>query len=177
MNRVSSTALLAAGSVGGPMAGSVAGSIALAGCGFRPKGSTDLQFDSLYTNFPPGSPIGIELERELARSTTTRLVKHPNDAAVRLIVLYEGRERDILAYSSVGVVTLFELRVRLRFRAVDSRERELLPGSEIILRREISATTSQLISRVDEEAMLYRDMERDAVRQLMRRLATLRPGE
>ena len=91
-----------------------------------------------------------------------------------LQVLGETRERDIVAYSAVGRPREYELRLRLQFRATDGGDRELITPSEIILRRDITAADNQLTARVDEEALLYRDMQKDMVQQLLRRLATVK---
>ncbi len=68
----------------------------------------------------------------------------------------------------------FQLRLRLQFRATDGGDREFIPPSEIILRRDISAADNQLTARVDEEALLYRDMQKDMVQQLLRRLSSIK---
>ena len=145
----------------------------VAGCGFRLRGTSDMQFETLYSGFSPSSALGEEFRREFLRTTSSRLVEKPEDAQVRLIVLGEVRERDIVAYSAVGRPREYQLRLRLQFRATDGADREFIPPSEIILRRDISAADNQLTARVDEEALLYRDMQRDMVQQLLRRLAAI----
>ncbi len=145
----------------------------LAGCGFQLRGTADLPFKTLYAGFPPGSQIGEQFRRELARRTTTKLVSRPQDAQVVLQITGENREKDIVAYSGVGRPRLFELRQRLRYRAYDGGEIEYIPPSEIVLRRDISAADNQLTARVDEEVLLFRDMQDDMVNQLLRRLATI----
>ncbi|NLD53665.1 MAG: hypothetical protein GX652_03270 [Burkholderiaceae bacterium] len=144
------------------------------GCGFRLRGTSDMQFETLHSGFAASSALGEEFRREFLRSTSSRLVASPEDAQVRLIVLGEVRERDIVAYSAVGRPREYQLRLRLQFRATDGADQEFIPPSEIILRRDISAADNQLTARVDEEALLYRDMQRDMVQQLMRRLAAIR---
>jgi LPS-assembly lipoprotein len=146
----------------------------LAGCGFHLRRNADLPFATLFSGFSGGSAIGEEFRRELLRSTSTKLVDKPDQAQVVLHVLGETRERDIVAYSAVGRPREYELRLRLQFRASDGGDREFIPASEIILRRDISAADNQLTARVDEEALLYRDMQKDMVQQLLRRLATIR---
>ena len=160
---LAAAALLGSGLLGG-----------LGGCGFQLRGTADLPFRTLYANFPPGSQIGEQFRRELARRTTTRLVSKPDEAEVVLQILSENREKDIVAYSGVGRPRLFELRQRLRFRAFDGGEIEYIPPSEIVLRRDISAADNQLTARVDEEVLLFRDMQDDMVEQLLRRLAAIR---
>ena len=148
----------------------------LPGCGFRLRGTADLPFQTLYSGVPPGSQLGELFKRELARNTTTRLVQRREDAQVVLQVLGEYREKDIVAYSAVGRPRQYELRQRLRFRASDGGDEEYIRPSEIVLRRDISAADNQLTVRVDEEALLFRDMQIDMVNQLLRRLATIRLG-
>lgn len=133
-----------------------------------------MAFDTLYSGFSRNSALGEEFRRELVRSTSTKLVDQPDQAQVRLVVLGETRERDIVAYSAVGRPREYQLRLRLQFRATDGADREFIPPSEIILRRDISAADNQLTARVDEEALLYRDMQKDMVQQLLRRLASIK---
>lgn len=146
----------------------------LSGCGFHLRGTSDLAFDTLYSGFARTSALGEAFRRELVRSTSTRLVDQPDQAQVRLQILGETRERDIVAYSAVGRPREFQLRLRLQFRATDGGDREFIPPSEIILRRDISAADNQLTARVDEEALLYRDMQKDMVQQLLRRLSSIK---
>jgi LPS-assembly lipoprotein len=148
--------------------------LTLPGCGFHLRRTTDMSFATLYSGFARGSALGEEFRRELVRSTSTRLVEQPGDAQVVLQVLGESRERDIVAYSAVGRPREYELRLRLQFRATDGGEREFIPPSEIILRRDISVADNQLTARTDEEALLYRDMQKDMVQQLLRRLASIK---
>ena len=148
--------------------------VTLAGCGFRLRGTSGLPFETLYTTFARGSALGDEFRRELTRATSTRIVEIPEKAQVRLQILGESRERDIVAYSAVGRPREYPLRLSLQCRAHDGDDREFIPPSEIILRRDISAADNQLTARVDEEALLYRDMQKDMVQQLLRRLAAIR---
>jgi LPS-assembly lipoprotein len=150
------------------------GTVGMAGCGFHLRRNADMQFETLYSGFSRSSALGEEFRRELVRTTSTKLVEQPDQAQVVLQVLGETRERDIVAYSAVGRPREYELRLRLQFRATDGADREFIPASEIILRRDISAADNQLTARVDEEALLYRDMQKDMVQQLLRRLASIR---
>lgn len=147
----------------------------LAGCGFRLRRNASLPFRHLYTNLAPNGNIGLALRRELAHSEGTTLVSDPKQADVRLIVLQESPEREVVAYSSEGRAREYELRLRLRFRILDEKGNDLVPDSEIVLRRDISNADNQLTARADEEAMLFKDMSTDMAHQLMRRLAAIKP--
>ena len=93
------------------------------------------------------------------------------------MILQEVPEREVVAYSSEGRAREYELRLRLRFRVEDAKGNDLVPESEITLRREISNADNQLTARADEEAMLFRDMSNDMAHQLLWRLAAIRPAE
>ena len=148
----------------------------LPGCGFRMRRATSLPFSTLYTNLAPTGSIGLALRRELAHSEGTELVSDPKKAEVRLLILQEAPEREVVAYSSEGRAREYELRLRLRFHIEDAEGNDLVSESEITLRREISNADNQLTARADEEAMLFRDMSNDMAHQLMWRLAALKPA-
>ena len=64
----------------------------------------------------------------------------------------------------------YVLRYRVSFRLTDSKNREHIPASEIVLKRDYSFSNDQALSKESEEALLFRDMRNDAVSQLVRRL-------
>lgn len=149
--------------------------LAMAGCGFRLRRNAQLPFHRLYTNLSLSSGIGLALRREMAHAEGSELVTNAKEADVRLLILQESPEREVVAYSPEGRAREYELRLRVRFKAMDAQGNDLIPDSEIVLRREISNADNQLTARADEEAMLFRDMSTDMAHQLMRRLAAIRP--
>ncbi len=145
--------------------------VALAGCGFQLRGSADLPFETLYAGFPPGSETGLEFER-MMRGSGTRLVSRPQDAQARLDVLGENREKEIVGFSSTGRPREYQLRLLFSFRLVDMRtEDALIPPTQMMLYRDITTTDTQYVAKEQEEGLLFRDMQRDLVQQLLRRLA------
>lgn len=147
--------------------------LALAGCGFQLRGSADLPFRTLFAVFPPGSTTAAEFARML-RGGSTRLVDRPQDAEARLDVLEERREKEIVGFSGTGRPREYQIRLVFTFRVVDAQENELMPATQLILRRDITTTDTQYVAKEQEEALLYRDMQRDLVQQLLRRLAAAR---
>ncbi|MDO4637304.1 MAG: LPS assembly lipoprotein LptE [Lautropia sp.] len=145
----------------------------LTGCGFHLRRSTQLPFHSLYTNLAPNGSIGLALRREISHSEGTVLVNNPKKADIRLMVVQELPEREVVAYSSEGRAREYELRLHLRFYVVDAKGDDLIPESEITLRREISNADNQLTARADEEAILFKDMSNDMAHQLIWRLSAI----
>ena len=52
------------------------------------------------------------------------------------------------------------MRYRVSFRLTDGKNREHIPASEIVLKRDFSFNDDQALSKESEEALLYRDMRR-----------------
>jgi len=150
--------------------------IALASCGFRMRGAEPLPFRTLYSSLPRSSPLGAELRRA-TRSAGGTVVDRREDAQVSFELIAEVIERDISALSVSGRPREFELRMRLRWRATDAAGAELVPPSDLTMRRYVNVIDTQGIATQDEEALLYRDMRVDAVQQILRRLSAVKvPG-
>lgn len=143
------------------------------GCGFKLRGSADLPFRTLHSGFAPGSETGLEFAR-MMRGSGTRLVDRPQDAEARLQILGETREKEIISFSTTGRPREYQLRLVFSFRVVDAGEDELIPPTQLVLRRDITTTDTQFVAKEQEEVLLYRDMQRDLVQQLLRRLSAAR---
>ena len=142
----------------------------LAGCGFQLRGVAPLPFNSMYVQAAPASQFATLLKRAVRAGSKTQIADQPAQAEVTLQILNELQEKQILSLGGTGRVSEFELRYRVSFRLTDAKNREHIPASEIALKRDFSYTDSQALSKDAEEALLYSDMRKDAVNQLVRRL-------
>jgi LPS-assembly lipoprotein len=147
-----------------------AAALLVAACGFQLRGSVALPFKSIYVQAPPSSVFAIQLKRAVAAGSGTRIVDRPEQAEVILQITNELQEKQILSLTGGGRVSEYQLRYRVFFRLTDSKNREYIPASEILLRRDYTYNDSQALALESEEALLYRDMRNDAVSQLVRRL-------
>ena len=142
----------------------------VAACGFQLRGQATLPFGSLYVDAAPTSPFALQLKRVVQTGSGTRVTSRPGEAEAVLQILNELQEKHILSLGSGGRVREFQLRYRILYRLTDEKNREHIPASEIILKRDYSFNDEQALSKESEEALLYRDMRNDAVQQLVRRL-------
>jgi len=153
----------------------VAGS--LTACGFQLRGSNGsytMPFHSIYLGFPDTSPLGVELKRNL-RAGDVIIADQAPQAEAQFVVLGENRGKSILSLNSLGRVREYLLTYTLTFTVRDSKGVELLPATEITLRRNMAFDETQVLAKESEEALLYRDMQADLVQQIMRRLAAMKP--
>src|SRR5258705_6965836 len=140
----------------------------LASCGFHLRGQASLPFESLYVS---GSPLfANQIARSVRAGSHTRVTTDPKDAQVTLQILSELRERLILSLSAAGRVREITLRYSVSFRLTDAKGIEYVPPTPIVLRRDITYSDSDVLGKEQEEALLYRDMQNDAVQQIVRRL-------
>ncbi len=145
----------------------------LSACGFRPRGSADIPFTTLFLGATEGSGLGNELRRNLRSGTKVQLVDDVKAAEARLDILSEAREKEVLSVNREGRAREYTLRYRVNFRVHDGKGREFIPVTEITLKRDITFNEDARLAKESEEALLYRDMQTDMVQQLLRRLSAL----
>jgi LPS-assembly lipoprotein len=151
----------------------LAAALLLPGCGFHLRGTAAMPFESIYVQPGPAPQLATQIKRAMAAGSRTRIADKPEDAQVVLHITNELREKQILSLSGGGRVREFELRYRLVYRLTDNKAaNEYIAPSEIVLRRDFSYNDQEALAKESEEALLYRDMQSDAVQQLVRRLQT-----
>lgn len=142
----------------------------LGGCGFQLRGSATLPFNTLYVEAPVASHFANQLRRVIGSGSQTRVTNNQAEADATLQVLQELREKEILSLSAGGRVRELQLRYRVQYQVFDKNKAPVAPAGEILLRRDYSFNDQDQLSKESEEALLYRDMQADAVQQLVRRL-------
>ena len=147
----------------------------LPACGFHLRGTADLPQETIYISAPPYSPFANDLKRAIRAGTNTRVTDEAKEADATLYILGESRVKSILSLTTQGTVREFQLRYAIAYRLVGKDEKETVPSSDIALVRSYVFNDQQVLAAESEEALLYRDMQQDAVQQLLRRLSA--PGE
>ena len=157
----------------------LSGAVLLPACGFRLRGAdgkSGLPFRTVYVGVPERSPLGVELKRYIRASEDTAIVAEPKAAEAVIEILSETRDRATLSLNTQGRVREYSLYYRLRFQVKNGAGAVLLAPTELVLKRDISFNESQVIAKEKEEEMLFRDMQSDAVQQILRRMSALKPA-
>lgn len=147
--------------------------VILSACGFHLRGEYAMPFASVFVSATGASVVGAALKRELSNGPA-KLMTTAKDAEAQLNIVDDRRDRQILSLSGAGRVREYELKLLVRYQLVDAKGGVYIPTSEIQLARILSYDDSRVIAKQQEEALLYQDMERDAVAQIMRRMAAIR---
>lgn len=142
---------------------------AVAGCGFHLRGDVTYAFSTLFINSPPNVPFTYELKRALAGSGPT-LVDNAAAAQVIFDVSNVTDDKQVLSLSGGGRAREYLLTKRVTFALHDAAGKDWLPAAEIVIRRSFTFSESEVLAREAQEAKLYKEMQTDAVQQVLRRL-------
>jgi LPS-assembly lipoprotein len=146
---------------------------AIAACGFHLRGEANYTFASVYLNSPVTSATAgftTELRRSLEAAGSAKVVAAADKAQVVLDINTVEDEKHILSLSSGGKVFEYLLTKRVLFRVHDAEGNDWLPTSEIVIRRTYTYSDTEVLAKAFEEERLWREMQTDAVQQIVRRL-------
>jgi len=146
-----------------------------AGCGFQLRRSDGIPFASLYVDAPPGSLVAQRIRSSLSTNRKTRLAATAGEADAVLKITQEDRSKAILSLSGAGRVTEYRLGLRLGYSVDDKAGRSLAAPELIELTRDITYDDTKVLAKGAEEQLLYRDMDDNAARRIVRRLQAIKP--
>jgi len=146
----------------------------LVACGFHLRGQADYAFSTMFLNSPAALPITTELKRSLQGIGSAQLVAAADKAQVVLDVNSVEDNKQILSLSGGGKVREFLLTKRVLFRVHDSDGKDWLPTAEVLVRRSYTYSDTEALAKEAQEQRLWREMQTDAVQQIVRRLQTAR---
>lgn len=152
----------------------IAGSTLIAGCGFALRGNHPLPFDSLFVTADATGSLGRTLRQQIETGGSTRIAESRTTASATLDILSSRRDKSIISLTSAGKVREYRLTQTLRYRLLDRKGEELTPPTELSASREMTYNDGLILAKNQEEALLYRDIERDLTSQLLRRLETVK---
>ena len=143
---------------------------ALAACGFHLRGDVTYSFDTIFVNAAVSPPLSAELTRALSGASKAKVVESAAVAEVALDVPSVIDDKEVLSLSSGGSVREYQLVKRVSFRLHDKNGTDWMPAGEIVVRRSYTFNETQVLARDLQEQRLLREMQTDAVQQIVRRL-------
>jgi LPS-assembly lipoprotein len=143
--------------------------VLLAGCGFQLRGESQLPFPSAYVEATSASLLAPGLRQTLAAQG--KLAASAKDAAVRIRLVDERREKTILSLSGGGKVREYRLHYKVTMQVTDAAGNELIAPVELEQLREYSYDDALILAKEAEEASLNRAMEQETLQQALRRLS------
>jgi LPS-assembly lipoprotein len=148
--------------------------LVLAACGFQLRGAATFAFASIYLNSAGSPAFNNEMRRALTGAGNATLSDNAATAQVVLDIPVIQDDKEVLSLSSGGAAREYQLIKRVSFRLHDKDGADWMPAGEIVIRRSFTFNESQVLARDLEEQRLQRDMQTDAIQQIMRRLQAAR---
>ncbi|CAH2791852.1 MAG: LPS-assembly lipoprotein LptE [uncultured Caballeronia sp.] len=145
--------------------------VLLSACGFQLRGQQDYAFKRLAVVGAPPEMLG-RLQRVVGGSDTVVVKASEQPDAILSLTSASGMKT--LSPNAQGVVQEYELNYSLGYSMVGADGTVLIPLSTISLNRALTYSDQYTLAKGIEAQTLFRDMQFDAVDQLMRRLAVVR---
>jgi len=149
--------------------------ISLASCGFQLRGAATYNFTSVYVNAAAFPVFGTDLRNALVQSGGATLADSAGAAEVVVDIQRVADDKQVLSLSPGGRVQEYELAKVVAFRVRDRDGRVWMEADDILIRRTYTYDDSQRLAREILEQRLQRDMQADAIAQIVRRLQAARP--
>jgi LPS-assembly lipoprotein len=144
--------------------------LCLAGCGFHLRGAASYAFESVYLNSSAPPPFNNEMKRALTGTGSAALAETAVAAQVVLDIPTVQDDKEVLSLSTAGAVREYQLIKRVSFRLHDKEGADWMPAGEVVIRRSYTFNETQVLARDLEEQRLQKDMQTDAIQQIVRRL-------
>ena len=145
-------------------------SLAMSGCGFHLRGDASYTFQTIFVNGAGAPTLAAELRRALAATGNAHVVDDTKKAQVIVDFPFVSDDKEVLSISGAGAVREYLLIKHVQFRLRDADGNDWLPQGDIALRRSYTFSESEVLARNTQEQRLLKDMQTDAVQQLVRRL-------
>lgn len=149
-------------------------------CGFHIRGSnpaSQLPFRSVYLDMRYGTPLERELRGAILSQGGTVLTQNAKEAEATVRILTDTQTRRILTLNAQGQVREVSLVYLIRFDVQETAGKVLLAPREIATEQIMTYSESQALAKESEEKMIYLDLRSDAISQLLRQLAQIKPTE
>lgn len=149
--------------------------LTLNSCGFRLRGSAGVivPLPATYVAGDGASAVLLADLRRGMRDAGVVLVGAREDSRAVLAVTGEEKDRRVLSVGSTGAAQEYELRYAVTFTVTDHEGKEILPGQTIERLRAVSFNAAQVLAKESEEELLYRELRREVVQGMVRRLGAI----
>lgn len=145
----------------------------LSACGFHVRGASNFAFKRLFVT-SANPQMAADFKRYVRYGSHTVIVDDAKDADARLEILSVSQNRTAVSVNAHGQAREYELSSVTAYRLVDPNGKEIIPRTEIRLVRNLPYSDAEAQARDTEAVLLYRDMIRDTVNQLIRRLEAVK---
>lgn len=149
-------------------------SAVLSACGFRLSGGADLPeilSKTYVTGLSENDEFLINLRRQLEANDVELVEQEQATAVLQIFRRRQGNR--VLSVTSEGKVREYEIYFNVSFDVKDTNKQPLLETQSVELTRDFVFDENDVLGKASEQALLFEDMQKDAIRQIIYRLQTI----
>ncbi|MDO8705202.1 MAG: LPS assembly lipoprotein LptE [Sulfuricaulis sp.] len=151
----------------------------LVSCGFHLRGAGTVELSPRLSSLRVNVE-GNQLQNDPLLAAMKNVLRTQADVQIEdsgdapLLVLYgEHSDSQVLSVSSTGKADEYLLKYEVSFRLIDKDNRLLSESQTVRIQRDHAFDRLNVLSKEREEQELRREMQRDAVQQILRRLSRI----
>jgi LPS-assembly lipoprotein len=150
--------------------------LTLAGCGFHLRGVVKLPADMerIYIAGNENSSLVRELGLNL-RASGVQVVPSAKEATAVLHVSDVAAERRVLSVTAAARVREYELVSSVHFSVTAADGKTLRPDERVLVARDFQYDENDILGTSNQEALIRKEMQRDLVQIILRRLQHTTP--
>ncbi|MDP3704543.1 MAG: LPS assembly lipoprotein LptE [Legionellaceae bacterium] len=147
-------------------------SLFLLGCGFHLRGITDMPawLNDVAIIIQQANHDLEPLLKEQLEAYHIRVCSNVAVAHYWLIIEQESEQQQITSVSSSTTPRQYQMIYTLRYKLQRAKGKEIIPSSNLVVTRQLTVNSNRILGSNDEEAILKREMRRDAVIQILDRI-------
>jgi len=148
----------------------------LSACGFQLRGSSALPEEMSVTYLKFKKPYGSLMEdfSEALRAHHVTVTDDRSEATAVLVIIRNDRDKDVLSVDNRGKVLELQLRQTIQFSVKTSDNLPLVEPQKVTLTRNYLYSSTDVLSKDREEAVVRRTLQQELVHLAMLRITAAR---
>ena len=149
--------------------------VMLSACGFQLRGSAVLPGEMAVTYIKAGNPYGTLVNdfAEALRTHKVTVTEVREEATATLLIIDSKRDKDVLSVNGNGKVLEYQLTQSIVFSVVSADKATLLDPQQVAMSRDYLYSSTDVLSKEREEAVVRRTLQRELVNLAILRMAAV----
>ena len=149
--------------------------VLLSACGFQLRGSAVLPGEMAVTYIKAGNPYGTLVNdfAEALRTHKVTVTEVREEATATLLIIDSKRDKDVLSVNGNGKVLEYQLTQSIVFSVVSADKATLLDPQQVAMSRDYLYSSTDVLSKEREEAVVRRTLQRELVNLAILRMAAV----
>ena len=147
----------------------------LSACGFQLRGSAALPEEMAVTFIKAGNPYDTLVNdfAEALRTHKVTVTEDREEATATLVIVRNSRDKDVLSVNIDGKVLEYQLTQSIQFSVMTGDNTPLLEPQQVTMSRDYLYSSSDVLSKQREEAVVRRTLQRELVNLAILRMTAI----